>query len=197
MAERSVLVLSGSTRAASSNTAFARTAAAHPPAGAAVSAFTDLIGLPHFDPDLDRDPLPAPVAALRVLLAEADVVVVCTPEYAGALPGAFKNALDWTVGSTVLSDKPVAWITVAADARRGEGAHAELATVLRYVQARVLPHACTHVPLGHNATGADGLFTDATTIDAVTSAIAAVVAAFAQLAVSSRAPRRPGHDVGV
>ncbi len=101
-----------------------------PPAGTTVTAWTDLTGLPHFDPDLDRDPLPAPVAALRDLLSGADAVVLCTPEYAGALPGAFKNALDWTVGSTVFSDKPAAWIKVAADARRGEGAHAELATVL-------------------------------------------------------------------
>ncbi len=143
---RSVVVMSGSTRAASTNTAFARTAAAHPPAGSTVTAWTALAELPHFDPDLDRDPLPAAVAALRDLLAAADAVVLCTPEYAGALPGAFKNALDWTMGSTVFSDKPVAWIKVAADARRGEGAHAELATVLGYVQARVLPQACTHYP---------------------------------------------------
>ncbi len=92
MTERNVVVLSGSTRAASTNTAFARTAAAHPPAGATVTAWTALTGLPHFDPDLDRDPLPAPVAALRGLLAGANAVVLCTPEYAGALPGAFKNA---------------------------------------------------------------------------------------------------------
>jgi len=106
-----------------------------------------------------------------------DAVVLCTPEYAGALPGAFKNALDWTVGGTVLSDKPVAWIKVAADARRGEGAHAELATVLGYVQARVLPQACTHVPLDRNAVDADGLVTDETTVRAITGAIAAVLAA--------------------
>jgi len=174
--ERSVVVLSGSTRAASTNTAFARTAAAHPPAGATVTAWVALTGLPHFDPDLDRDPLPAPVAALRDLLAGANAVVLCTPEYAGALPGAFKNALDWTVGSTVFSDKPVAWIKVAADVRRGEGAHAELATVLGYVQARVLPEACTHVPIDRNAVDADGLIADEITILAVTGAIAAVLA---------------------
>ncbi len=177
MTKRSVVVVSGSTRAASTNTAFARTAAAHPPAGTAVTAWTDLAGLPHFDPDLDRDPLPAPVTALRALLAAADAVVLCTPEYAGGLPGAFKNALDWTVGSTVFSDKPVAWISVAVDARRGDGAHAELATVLGYVQARVLPQACMHVPLDRNAVDAHGLIADETTAHAVTGAIAAVLAA--------------------
>ncbi len=102
--------------------------------------------------------------------------MLCTPEYAGALPGAFKNALDWTLGSTVFSDKPVAWIKVAADARRGEGAHTELATVLGYVQARVLPEACTHVPIDCNAVDADGLIADETTVHAVTGAIAAVLA---------------------
>ena len=172
-----MVVMSGSTRAASTNTAFARTAAAHPPAGATVTAWTAQAGLPHFDPDLDRDPLPAPVAALRDLLGGANAVVLCTPEYAGALPGAFKNALDWTVGSTVFNDKPVAWVKVAADARRGEGAHAELATVLRYVQARVLPQACTHVPIDRNTVDADGLIADETTVRAVTGAIAAVLTA--------------------
>lgn len=171
-----MVVMSGSTRAASTNTAFARTAAAHPPASSTVTAWFAQAGLPHFDPDLDRDPLPAPVAALRDLLGGANAVVLCTPEYAGALPGAFKNALDWTVGSTVFSDKPVAWIKVAADARRGEGAHAELATVLGYVQARVLPEACTHVPIDRHAVAAVGLIADETTVRAVTGAIAAVLA---------------------
>jgi len=184
--KQSVVVMSGSTRAASTNTAFAHTAAAHAPEGSTVTAWTALTELPHFDPDLDRDPLPAPVAGLRDLLAGADAVVLCTPEYAGALPGAFKNALAWTVGSTVLSDKPVAWIKVAADARRGDGAHAELATVLGYVQARVLPQACTHVPIDRTAVDADGLIADETTVHAVTGAIAAVLAATQEVKTQSQ-----------
>lgn len=171
-----MVVLSGSTRAASTNTAFARTAEAHPPTGVTVTAWTTLTGLPHFEPDLDRDPLPAPVTALRELVSAADAVVICTPEYAGALPGAFKNALDWTVGSTVFTDKPVAWIKVAADAHRGDGAHAELTTVLGYVQAQLLAEACSHVPLTRDAVDMTGLITDESTVLAVTAAIAAVVA---------------------
>ncbi len=78
MTGRSVVVMSGSTRTASTNTAFARTAAAHPPAGTTVTTWTDLTELPHFDPDLDCDPLPAPVTAPRDLLSAADAVVVST-----------------------------------------------------------------------------------------------------------------------
>jgi NADPH-dependent FMN reductase len=32
-------------------------------------------------------------------VAHADAVLVSTPEYAGGMPGALKNALDWLVGS--------------------------------------------------------------------------------------------------
>ena len=143
-----------------------------------VAAWTALTGLPHFEPDLDGDLLPAPVVALRELVAAADAVVVCTPEYAGALPGAFKNALDWTVGSTGFTDKPVAWVKVAADARRGEGAHTGLATVLGYLQARILTEACTYVPLARDAVDTTGLITDDLTVRAVTAAMATVLGAF-------------------
>lgn len=177
MTDRSVLVMSGSTRSASTNTAFARAAAAHPPRGASVSAWTGLNELPHFDPGLDQDPLPAPVVTLRDLITSADAVVPCTPEYAGALPGSFKNALDWTVGSTAFTDKPVAWVKVAADVRRGDGAHAELATVLGYVQARVLPQACTHVPLDRTTVDVDGQIADRHSREAVTHAIDTVLEA--------------------
>ena len=60
-------------------------------------------------------------AALRAALAAADGVLFCTPEYAGALPGSFKNLLDWTVGGGEMYGQPVAWIYVAADGRRENG----------------------------------------------------------------------------
>lgn len=70
-----------------------------------------------FNPDVASDPA---VVDLRRELATADAVVFSTPEYAGTLPGAFKNAL---VGSGELYRKLVAWINVAAPAR-GAGAEA-------------------------------------------------------------------------
>jgi len=155
-----VLVVSGSTRAASTNTALCRTAAVAAPEGVEVETYLDVSVLPHFDPDDDREPLPPAVQQLRDSIAAADVVLFCTPEYAGTLPGSFKNLLDWTVGGTQLTDKPVAWVKAAADSRRGEGAHATLATVLGYVQARVVEDSCRHVPVARESVGPDGLVTD-------------------------------------
>ena len=126
---------------------------------------------PHFNPDDDHDPLPASVVALRSAIASADAVLFCTPEYAGTLPGSLKNLLDWTVGGTEINDKPVAWVNVAADPLRGAGAHATLATVLGYVQARMLDSACRHIAVPREAVGADGLVADEAVRDQISGAV--------------------------
>jgi NAD(P)H-dependent FMN reductase len=173
--DQRVLVISGSTRAASTNTAFCTTAVAVAPPGVTVTAFAGLAALPHFNPDDDREPLPPAVAALRAAVAASDGVLFCTPEYAGTLPGSLKNLLDWTVGGTELTDKPVAWVKVAVDAGRGNGAQATLATVLGYVQARVVEAACRHIPIGHGQIGTDGLVVDPRTRVAISAALLAVL----------------------
>jgi chromate reductase len=172
---RRVLLISGRTRGASTNSSLCRTAELCPPAGVAVECYLDLAALRHFNPDGDHDPLPSDVAALRSAIASADAVLFCTPEYAGTLPGSLKNLLDWTVGGTELTAKPVAWVKAASDPRRGEGAHATLATVLRYVQAKVIPDACRHVPITRDAVGPDGLITDPTTRSQITATIQALL----------------------
>jgi NAD(P)H-dependent FMN reductase len=155
-----VLLVSGSTRAASSNSALLRTAVAAAPDGVRAVLYDGLAALPHFNPDDDRAPLPVAVMQLRAAIAAADAVLFCTPEYAGTLPGSMKNLLDWTVGGTEMSDKPVAWVNAAADGHRGAGAQATLATVLGYVQAAVVEKACRHVPVLPGAIGDDGLIAD-------------------------------------
>jgi chromate reductase len=172
-----ILLISGSTRRASTNSALIRTAAQTAPPGVEAVSYDSLAELPHFNPDDDQDPLPAPVARLRDEIAAADAVLFCTPEYAGTLPGSFKNLLDWTVGGTVLTDKPVAWVNAAADPRRGAGAHATLATVLGYVQARVVEDACRSVPVAREAVGPDGVINDEPTRAAITDALLALQAA--------------------
>ena len=44
-------------------------------------------------------------------------VLLAVPEYAFGIPGAFKNALDWTVGSGSLYRKPVTVVDVAPPGR--------------------------------------------------------------------------------
>jgi len=169
---QTVLLISGSTRAGSTNSALVRTAALCAPAGIEAVVYEGLTALPHFNPDDDHEPLPAPVVQLRAAIAAADAVLLCTPEYAGTLPGSFKNLLDWTVGAMVMTDKPVAWVNAAVEPRRGEGAQSTLATVLGYVQARVVTDACRHVPVPREAVGTQGLIADPSTRDALRGVLA-------------------------
>src|SRR5882762_1143612 len=92
-----VLALSGSLRAKSINTAVLSAVQSLAPAGLGVTLHRGLGDLPHFNPDLDTATPPAAVAAWREAVNAADVLLICTPEYAHGVPGALKNALDWLV----------------------------------------------------------------------------------------------------
>ncbi|MFC7278666.1 NADPH-dependent FMN reductase [Paractinoplanes rhizophilus] len=153
-----VLLVSGSTRAASTNTAALRTARLVAPEGLTAVLYDGLIDLPAFRPDAEVTN--GAVDDLRNQLATADAVLFCTPEYAGSLPGSLKNLIDWTVGSGELYRKPVAWVNVAANGRGG-GASADLAKVLGYVDAAVIEPACVQLPVHRGAVGADGTVVDA------------------------------------
>jgi NAD(P)H-dependent FMN reductase len=155
-----ILLLSGSLRAGSTNEAVLRTAqAVAPTVGVRAVPHDGLAGLPHFNPDDDTEPLPTPVAGLRAAIDGAAGILICTPEYAGTLPGSFKNLLDWTVGGTEICDKPTAWISAAAPGR-GQGAEATLRTVLGYTGAHVVEPACVRIPVVPGMVGAGGLIED-------------------------------------
>jgi NAD(P)H-dependent FMN reductase len=154
-----LLLVSGSTRAGSTNTAALRTLRDLAPAGMCAVLYDEMAALPAFNPDDDLDVVPPAVARLREEIARADAVLLCTPEYAGTLPGSFKNLLDWTVGNGALYGKPVAWINVAAEGR-GDGAHATPRTVLGYVAASVIEPARVQVPVPRDAIGPDGTIAD-------------------------------------
>src|SRR5207302_329343 len=121
-------------RAQSSNLALLRAAAN---IAAEVEIYDRLGDLPHFNPDDDIEgatPPPA-VAALRALLADADGILISSPEYAHGVPGSLKNALDWLVSDGALVDKPVAVIN--ASPIGGEFARDSLVETLRTMNWRV------------------------------------------------------------
>jgi NAD(P)H-dependent FMN reductase len=146
-----VLLISGSTRGASTNTAALRAMHESAEDNIETAWYEGLCALPAFNPD-DTDRPPPPVAALRAAIDGADAVLFCTPEYAGSLPGSLKNLLDWTVRGGELYEKPVAYVSVAAEGR-GAGAEATLRSVLGYVGATILEDACVRVYVAHDAVG--------------------------------------------
>jgi chromate reductase len=108
MSPAPIMAISGSLRASSVNTAALRAAVgAGAAAGIAIDLSDAVRSLPHFDPDLEAAP-PEPVVRFDRACVEAAGLLISVPEYAHGIPGAFKNALDWTVGSVALNRKPVA-----------------------------------------------------------------------------------------
>jgi NAD(P)H-dependent FMN reductase len=157
-----ILLVSGSLRDGSTNTALLRTARSMTPEGVVTLLYEGMGDLPHFNPDddVDGEPLPPAPAELRRLLDECDAILFSTPEYAGGLPGSFKNLLDWTVGGGTY-EKPVAWINASGSPTRAADAHESLRKVLTYTNTDIVEGACTRIPVARKAVGADGLVSDA------------------------------------
>jgi NAD(P)H-dependent FMN reductase len=159
-----ILLVSGSLRGGSTNSALLRTAAALSLPGIATTLYGGIGELPHFNPDDDAPgaPLDPAVRDLRARLARSDAVLFSTPEYAGALPGSFKNLLDWTVGGGETYAMPVAWINTAGEAAPSGGADAEvsLRKVLGYTGSEIVEAACVRIPVPRGAIGGDGLIAE-------------------------------------
>ena len=170
-----LLLVSGSLRAASTNTAVLRAAVEVAPAGTTAVLFDGVGRLPHYNPDLDVDPLDPAVVELRDAVGQADALLVSTPEYAGALPGSFKNVLDWLVGASGMAGKAVAWVNTSSSTSGAAGAHASLRTVLSWIDVDVVEAACAHIPVPRGALGADGRITDPAIRTPLTAAVAALV----------------------
>jgi NAD(P)H-dependent FMN reductase len=182
-----VLLISGSLRVASTNTAALRTAQACASDGVEVVLFDGMRNLPHFDPDLDGDALPDSVAALRAGIRRADALLFSTPEYAGALPGSFKNLLDWLIGDDQpgsIYEKPVAWIN--ASPRGAVHAHESLRLVLGYAHARIVEEACIDVAVTHADVGADNLIKNVRDRDRIADAVERLAASSATSQKSCR-----------
>jgi len=173
-----LLLVSGSLRAASTNTAALRTA--REVAGPEVETvlYERLGHLPPFNPDDDTGTLHPEVAGLRAAIHAADAIVFSTPEYAGALPGSFKNLLDWTIGDDQrgsIYEKPVAWINTSP--RGARGAHDELRSVLGYAHAAIVDGACAAVPVSNAIIEPDGIIADGATRAHIASVLDAIVEA--------------------
>jgi NAD(P)H-dependent FMN reductase len=170
-----ILLISGSLRARSTNTAVVRTAARLAPPGAEAIIYDRLAALPAFNPD-EEVAIPPAVQYLRSEIHAAAAVIFSTPEYAGALPGSFKNLLDWTIGDDQpgsIYDKPAGWIN--ASVRGAECAHRELRRVLGYAHASIVDAAVVSIPVSEAMIGADGLISDGPVRVKITGAMEAIL----------------------
>jgi len=110
-----IVGLAGSLRQGSYNAALLRAAAREMPEGA-VLRIESIAGIPLYNGDEEASHgVPEPVARLKEAIAQADGLLLATPEYNNSLPGVAKNAIDWLSRppsdvARVFGGKPVAVI---------------------------------------------------------------------------------------
>jgi chromate reductase len=174
-----ILLVSGSGRDGSTNTAVLRTAVALAGPGVEPVLYAGIGALPLFNPDDDREGVAVDdrVASMRAEVGRAGAILICTPEYAGALPAAMKNLLEWTIGDAGTYEKPVAWINAAGPAAPSGAAdaHASLRMVLGYAGAEIVQDACARIPVTREMVGADGLISSEPARAEIAAALARLV----------------------
>src|SRR5437762_13789313 len=108
-----IIGISGSLRRGSFNSALLRAAVEMMPAGAELK-IESIEGIPLYNGDIEATQgIPQRVAELKRAIAEADGLLLSTPEYNNSIPGVLKNAVDWLSRpvsdiKTVFGGKPVA-----------------------------------------------------------------------------------------
>jgi chromate reductase, NAD(P)H dehydrogenase (quinone) len=156
-----ILGLSGSLRRDSHNTRLLKTATRHLPGHVELVLWDGLADIPPYDADREAEE-PAAVTDLKHAIAEADAVLISTPEYNASIPGQLKNALDWVsrpFEGNPLQGKPAAVIGATTGMFGAVWAQAETRKVLRTIGARVLEHEVP-VALADDAFHEDGALRD-------------------------------------
>ena len=102
--------------------------------------------------------------AFRKKVKLADGILICSPEYAMGVPGALKNALDWTVSTSDFSGKPVALITASLS---GQKAHESLLGTLRVIEAKIEDDSQVVISFAKTKINQESRITDEPTLEAV------------------------------
>jgi chromate reductase len=133
-----VLTICGSLRKASLNRALLNALPGLAPAGMTFAEAPSYRGFPLYDADFHASAgVPAEVAALADAIRGADAVVIASPEYNWTIPGALKNAIDWSsrLPEQPFKEKPVLIQSVSAGPLGGARMQYHLRMALTFLNA--------------------------------------------------------------
>jgi NAD(P)H-dependent FMN reductase len=133
-----ILAICGSLKAESANRRLLTVAAASASPGVAVILSDALRALPHFDPDLEANDVPASVAQWRDEVAGADALLIASPEYPHSPPGVLTNGIDWLLGSGELERTVIANTAAVPGPGRGRRGLQALRDTLAAVSATIV-----------------------------------------------------------
>ena len=128
-----IIAISGSLRAASTNSALLAALAANTPEDCRVEVYDGVGRLPIFNPDDEGERTPPEAARLIEMITRADGVIVSCPEYAHGVPGGMKNALDWLVSRDAAVGKPAMLVHASPRSLYARAALAEVMRTMSFV----------------------------------------------------------------
>jgi len=161
MHKRKVLAISGSTRQNSTNHSLIKAIIELSATSLDIAVFDGIGNLPQFNPDTDGDNVAKEVAHFRRQLSNAEGVIICTPEYAHGVPGALKNAIDWTISSSSFPNKPTMLITASTGGFYG---HKALMETLRAIEAKNIENLQMVIPFVKTKLNVDNRIVDDKTL---------------------------------
>ena len=173
-----ILGISGSLRERSYNTALLRAAAELAPPDVEIEIF-DLAQIPLYNDDVESAGDPEAVADLREAVAEADALLLATPEYNRGTSGVLKNTIDWLSRpalASVLRWKPVAVIGASSGRGGTRRAQQQVRDALLFPGAVVLEEPQVALPIAWERFDPDLNLTDENAGAALTELLAGLVA---------------------
>jgi chromate reductase len=130
--------------------------------------------------------MPDAVTALQAAIAQADAVVVATPEYNYSVSGVLKNAIDWISRTQPqpFINKPVGIIGASMGALGTARAQYDLRKIFVFLDAHVLNKPEVMIGAAHTRFDAAGKLTD----EATRGFLAAMLLALRDWTVRLRGP---------
>ena len=177
-----ILGISGSLRERSYNTALLRAAAELAPPDVEIEIF-DLSAIPLYNDDVESAGDPEAVADLREAVAEADALLLATPEYNRGTSGVLKNTIDWLSRpalASVLRWKPVAVIGASSGRGGTRRAQQQVRDALLFPGAVVLEEPQIALPIAWERFDPDLNLTDENAGAALTELLAGLVGLVSQ-----------------
>lgn len=170
-----VVGLCGSLRAASYNRAVLDAAGRLMPSGMAlrVGSFSQV---PIYCPDEQERAWPPAVVALGQAIAQADAVLIASPEYNFSVPGGLKNVLDWLsrLPEQPFRGKPVAILGAATGPVGTARMQYDLRKILHSLEALVLLKPEIFIGQAKTKFDADGHLVDEVTLQFITEQMVAL-----------------------
>lgn len=164
MSALKVVALSGSLRAKSYNNAALQAAVALAPEGLSIRV-VDYSAVPLYNGDVQAKGFPASVQALGAEIAQADGLLIASPEYNFSVSGVLKNAIDWLsrLNPQPLKGKPTAILSATMGPLGGARSQYDLRKIIGGLEANVLTKPEVFIGACHTRFNEQGELTDEAT----------------------------------